>query len=133
MGIGGRNDKFRFTELLEVCTQALASPSGRGTSRREGERDVQTVRAGLRFRMGELVRWVCGWFWGGIGAVSPLRRFAPALPEGEPRAWWVSLDGGIAKGAVGIDGQSDKFRFIGQTEGMVAAKAPLCKGSCQRS
>ena len=49
--------------------------------------------------------------------------------EGEPRAWWVSVDGGRAKGAVGIDGQSDKFRFIEQTEGMVAAKAPLCKGS----
>ena len=39
----------------------------------------------------------------GIGAVSPLRRFAPALPEGEPRAWWASMDGGRAKGAVGID------------------------------
>ena len=29
---------------------------------------------------------------GRIGAVSPLRRFAPALPEGEPRAWWASVD-----------------------------------------
>ena len=43
---------------------------------------------------------------GGIGAVSPLRRFAPALPEGEPRAWWVSMDGGRAKGAVGVDGSA---------------------------
>ena len=61
--------------------------------------------------------------------MSPLRRFAPALPEGEPRAWWVSVDGGRAKGAVGIDGGGVKFRFVEQTEGMVAAKAPLCKGS----
>ena len=30
---------------------ALASPDGRGTSRREGERDVQTVRAGMQFRI----------------------------------------------------------------------------------
>ena len=29
----------------------------------------------------------------------------------------------------GIDGRSDKLRFVEQTEGMVAAKAPLCKGS----
>ena len=29
---------------MEVLIHALASPSGRGTSRREGERDVQTVR-----------------------------------------------------------------------------------------
>ena len=66
---------------------------------------------------------------GRIGAVSPLRRFAPALPEGEPRAWWVSIDGGRAKDAVGIDRRINKFRFNEQTEGMVAAKAPLCKGS----
>ena len=39
------------------------------------------------------------------------------------------MDGGSAKGAVGIDGGGGKFRFIEQTEGMVAAKAPLCKGS----
>ena len=32
---------------------------------------------------------------GGIGAVSPLRRFAPALPEGEPRVRRVSMDGGM--------------------------------------
>ena len=50
---------------------------------------------------------------GGIGAVSPLRRFAPALRSGEPRAWWVSMGGGRAKGAVGIDGWSVKFRFMG--------------------
>ena len=37
--------------------------------------------------------------------------------------------GGRGKGAVGIGRRSDKFRFIEQTEGMVAAKAPLCKGS----
>ena len=48
---------------------------------------------------------------GRIGAVSPLRRFAPALRSGEPRAWGVPMDGGSAKGAVGIDGRSDKFRF----------------------
>ena len=30
---------------------------------------------------------------------------------------------------MGIDGRSDKLRFVEQTEGMVAAKAPLCKGS----
>ena len=30
---------------------------------------------------------------------------------------------------MGVDGRRDKFRFIEQTEGMVAAKAPLCKGS----
>ena len=53
---------------------------------------------------------------GGIGAVSPLRRFAPALPEGEPRAWWVSTDGGRGKGAVGVDGRCVKFRFVGMLE-----------------
>ena len=42
---------------------------------------------------------------------------------------WVSMDGARAKGAVGIGGRCVKFRFIEQTEGMVAAKAPLCKGS----
>ena len=36
---------------------------------------------------------------------------------------------GRAKGAVGVGRRSDKSRFIEQTEGMVAAKAPLCKGS----
>ena len=41
--------------------------------------------------------------------MSPLRRVAPALPEGEPRAWWVSMDGGRAKGAVGIDGGAKNF------------------------
>ena len=61
--------------------------------------------------------------------MSPLRRFAPALPEGEPRAWLVSVGGGRAKGSAGIDGRRDKSRFVEQTEGMVAAKAPLCKGS----
>ena len=61
--------------------------------------------------------------------MSPLRRFAPALPQGEPRAWWVSLGGGSAKGAVGGGRRSDKSQFVEQTEGMVAAKAPLCKGS----
>ena len=50
------------------------------------------------------VRWVCREFVGEIGAVSPLRRFAPALPEGEPRAWWVSVDGGRGKGAVDLLG-----------------------------
>ena len=30
---------------------------------------------------------------------------------------------------MGIDGECGKFRFMEQTEGMVAAKAPLCKGS----
>ena len=67
-----------------------------------------------------------------IGAVSPLRRFAPALPEGEPR--WSAVDllrgcgwnrcgepsqalrasspGGRAKGLVGIDRRSDTFRFV---------------------
>ena len=30
---------------------ALASPDRRGTSRREGERDVQTVGGGMQFRM----------------------------------------------------------------------------------
>ena len=30
---------------------------------------------------------------------------------------------------MGVDGWSGKFRFTEQTEGMVAAKAPLCKGS----
>ena len=44
---------------------------------------------------------------GRIGAVSPLRRFAPALPEGEPRAWWVSIDGGSAKGMASIDGRRE--------------------------
>ena len=39
---------------------------------------------------------------GGIGAVSPLRRFAPALPEGEPRAWWALMVGWRDKGAVGV-------------------------------
>ena len=37
-------------ELFEVRTQALASPDRRGISRREGERDVQTVRAGMQDR-----------------------------------------------------------------------------------
>ena len=37
--------------------------------------------------------------------MSPLRRFAPALPEGEPRDWWVSMDGGRVKGLVGVDGR----------------------------
>ena len=41
----------------------------------------------------------------------------------------MSRDGGRGKGAAGVGRQSDKFRFIEQTEGMVAAKAPLCKGS----
>ena len=36
---------------------------------------------------------------------------------------------GRAKGAVGIGRRNDKLRFVEQTEGMVAAKAPLCKGS----
>ena len=56
-------DQFRFAELLEVYTQPLASPSGRGTSRREGERDVQKVRGGMRFMRGinAVVLWiVCG-------------------------------------------------------------------------
>ncbi len=48
--------------------------------------------------------------------VSPLSRFAPALPEGEPRAWWVSMDSGKAKAAVGVDRRSVKFRFIGLLE-----------------
>ncbi len=49
---------------------------------------------------------------------------------GEPsQALRASSPGGRAKGAVGIDGGSGKFRFVEQTEGMVAAKAPLCKGS----
>ena len=39
------------------------------------------------------VRWVFGWVVGGIGAVSPLRRFAPALPEGEPRVRWALMVG----------------------------------------
>ena len=39
------------------------------------------------------------------------------------------MAGGRAKGAVGIDRRINKFRFNEQTEGMVAAKAPLCKGS----
>ena len=41
----------------------------------------------------------------------------------------VGVDGGRAKGLEGIDRRINKFRFIRQTEGMVAAKAPLCKGS----
>ncbi|MBQ2445821.1 MAG: hypothetical protein II272_05200, partial [Oscillospiraceae bacterium] len=69
----------------------LASPSGRGTSRREGERDVQTVRAGMQFRMegiGAVVLWVvCGW-----------------NRCGEPsQALRASSPGGRAKGLVGID------------------------------
>ena len=44
-------DQFRFIVLFEVRTQPLASPDGRGTSRREGERDVQTVRGGMQFRI----------------------------------------------------------------------------------
>ena len=39
------------------------------------------------------------------------------------------MDGARAKGSVGIGRRSVKFRIIEQTEGMVAAKAPLCKGS----
>ena len=39
--------------------------------------------------------------------MSPLRRFAPALPEGEPRAWWVSVDGRRGKDAVGVDGRRE--------------------------
>ena len=39
------------------------------------------------------------------------------------------MDGGRSKSAVGVGGRSVKFQFMGQTEGMVAAKAPLCKGS----
>ena len=52
VGIDGWSVKFRFVGMLGVCTQALASPSGRGTSRREGERDVQTVRVGMQFVRG---------------------------------------------------------------------------------
>ena len=84
---------------------------------------------GMQFRMRDRCGGSIGGAVGGIGAVSPLRRFAPARRSGEPRAWWVSMDGGKAKGAVGIDGWGDRFRFVEQTEGMVAAKAPLCKGS----
>ena len=65
---------------------------------------MQTVGGGMQFRMRNRWGGSVGGFVGGIGAVSPLRRFAPALPEGEPRAWWVSMDGGRAKSLVGIDG-----------------------------
>ncbi len=37
-----------YDSVLSFHT-ALASPSGRGTSQREGERDVQTVREGTQF------------------------------------------------------------------------------------
>ena len=47
-----------YDSVLSFHT-ALASPSGRGTSRREGERDVQTVREGTQFVEG-------------VGAVVPL-------------------------------------------------------------
>ncbi len=43
---------------------------------------------------------------------------------------WGLRGGGRDKGAVGVGGRSVRFRFVGETEGMVAAKAPLCKGSC---
>ena len=39
------------------------------------------------------------------------------------------MGGGRARGAVGVGRRSDKSRFVEQTEGVVAAKAPLCKGS----
>ena len=39
-----------YGSVLSLLT-ALASPDRRGTSRREGERDVQTVRAGMQFRI----------------------------------------------------------------------------------
>ena len=39
------------------------------------------------------------------------------------------MGGGRAKGLADIDERRGKFRFIERTEGMVAAKAPLCKGS----
>ena len=38
VGIDRRSDKSRLTELLEVRTQPLPRPVGRGTSRRAGER-----------------------------------------------------------------------------------------------
>ena len=87
----GAVGKSLYRSVLGLHT-ALASPSGRGPSRREGERDVQTVGGGMQFvwGIGAVDRWVVG---GGIGAVSPLRRFAPALPEGEPRVQWASMDG----------------------------------------
>ena len=117
--------KLRFIEMFQVRTKPLPRPVGRGTSRREGERGRAESGVWDAVSYGGSVRWVCGWFWCGIGAVSPLRRFAPALPEGEPR-WsavglWVvcgwnrcgepsqalraSSPGGRAKGLVGIGRQ----------------------------
>ena len=72
---------------------ALASPSGRGTSRREGERDVQTVRGGIRFMRGidAVVLWiVCGWN----------RCSDPS------QALRASSPGGRAKGLVGVDSRN---------------------------
>ena len=58
---------------------------------------MQTVGGGMQFvwGIGAVDRWVVG---GGIGAVSPLRRFAPALPEGEPRVRWALMDGALNSG-----------------------------------
>ena len=44
------NEIAVYRSVLSLHT-ALASPSGRGTSRREGERDVQTVGGGMQLRI----------------------------------------------------------------------------------
>ena len=83
--------KFAHRPCLSLRERYLPKGGGEGCAD-SGWRDAVSYK--------ESVQWVCGWFVGGIGVVSPLRRFAPALPEGEPRAWWVSIDGGRVKGAV---------------------------------
>ena len=82
---------------------------------------------------------------GRIGAVSPLRRFAPALPEGEPRVRWVSVDGeGREEGhrqnrgkgedapvtKVGIEGWDNGFalRMEGHAGYGKEGADPLCGG-----
>ena len=89
----GAVGKSVYRSVLGLHT-ALASPDGRGTSRREGERDVQTVGGGMQFVrvIGAVVLWVvCG-----------------KNRCGEPsQALRASSPGGRAKGLVGIDGWSD--------------------------
>ena len=90
-------------ELFEVRTQALASPSGRGTSRREGERDVQTVVGGMQFvsGIGAVGLWVVLW-WNWCGEPSQALR--------------ASSPGGRAKGLVGADGRVGETRVGGEMQ-----------------
>ena len=114
-----RTRKSRFVALFSVCTKPLASPSGRGTSRREGERAVQTPRIETQFVQK-------------IGAVSPLSPFGTALPEGEPRMGEPREQGaprgrGDPRGLHSTDQQSDKSPFAEAFCNSAASKKAVAK------